>query len=249
MAALPHLQIADIWIDVSVREVHEIQAEVTRHPVEEGTDISDHVRLMPRTLQIEGIVTNHPIELPKSHVDGARIDKSGFTIEGEPTLGMMGFLPGAAQTATLVRTFSGKDLTSRRLYQVNGIAFTKPFDRVRAVDLALQTTIDNRKPVQIITGLRVYESVVLTDFSVVREAGAGGTVLKFGCQGEVIRVVKSGSAIVGKPETLARAKPKVNEGNQSTTPADEDLNQSLVSKMKDRVKAAGGIVPFVQGLL
>lgn len=232
---ITHLTIATAWIDVSVREVHGLTAEATHNPVEEGADVTDHVRLMPRTLQIEGLVTNHPIALPGSHMDGAKLDKRGFTISGEPSLGMMGFIPGAGQTASLVRTFTGNDLGKRRQYQVNGVAWTKEFDRVRAVDAALCAVVEARKPVQIVTGLRVYEAVVLTDYSVMREAGSSGPVLKFGCTGEVIRVVKSGTALVGKPDPVnARSKPKVNQGNQSTAANPPAVNDSIASKIKER---------------
>lgn len=238
MASKPvHCTIATVWIDVTVREVHQVPAEVTRAPVEEGTDISDHVRLLPRTLQIEGVVSNHPIEQPGSHMDGARDDKQGFTIEGEPSLGALGLIPGSGQTASLFRTFTGNDLGKRKRYQVNGIHWSKPFDRVRAVDAALLAVIEAKKPVQIVTGLRVYESVVLTDYSVMREPGASGTVLRFGCQGEVIRVVKSGTALVGKPDPVnVRAKPKVSQGNQTTaSTSNNEVNASVASKALDQL--------------
>lgn len=50
-----------IVVDASVREVHVVAGEVSDHPVEKGIDIVDHYRVLPRSLEIEAIVTNTPI--------------------------------------------------------------------------------------------------------------------------------------------------------------------------------------------
>lgn len=49
-----------IEFDASVAETHTNTAEVTQHPVEEGADISDHIRKMPDELAVNVIVSNHP---------------------------------------------------------------------------------------------------------------------------------------------------------------------------------------------
>jgi hypothetical protein len=103
---------------------------------------------------------------------------------------------------------------------VNALRFTKEFDRVNAVYDALQTAFVARRPVQIVTGLRVYTAVVLIDLSVMRDAKSAGT-LQFGATAEVIRMVKSGTSLAGAPEPeQVRAKPAVNEGNQNTAPVE-----------------------------
>lgn len=47
--------------DASVREQHSSELEVTDHPVEVGSDITDHVRLRPRTLDMQIVMSNFPI--------------------------------------------------------------------------------------------------------------------------------------------------------------------------------------------
>ncbi len=54
-------QIGIVQLDASIDEVHTDDAEITDHPVEEGSDISDHIRKLPPTIQINGIVTDTPI--------------------------------------------------------------------------------------------------------------------------------------------------------------------------------------------
>jgi hypothetical protein len=48
----------DAMISISPTSV----AQVTQHPVEEGSDISDHIILNPQTVVIEGVVTDTPLE-------------------------------------------------------------------------------------------------------------------------------------------------------------------------------------------
>lgn len=48
-------------VDVFVTEEHSHEAEVTQWPVEEGADITDHVRLLPDSVTLEGIVSDTPI--------------------------------------------------------------------------------------------------------------------------------------------------------------------------------------------
>ena len=48
-------------VDVAVTEEHAFDAEVTDHPVEKGADVTDHTRLKPPTVTIEGVVSDSPI--------------------------------------------------------------------------------------------------------------------------------------------------------------------------------------------
>lgn len=48
-------------LDVSREEVHELSAETTDHPVEEGSDVTDHIRERPFRLTVDGIVSAAPI--------------------------------------------------------------------------------------------------------------------------------------------------------------------------------------------
>ena len=54
--------IGKITLDASVSEVHSAKATATRHPVETGSEITDHVLVAPLTVKIDGVVTNYPLE-------------------------------------------------------------------------------------------------------------------------------------------------------------------------------------------
>lgn len=53
--------IGDVVLDVSLSESHSLEAETTDHPVEDGSDISDHYRKVPAPFQIDGIISNTPL--------------------------------------------------------------------------------------------------------------------------------------------------------------------------------------------
>lgn len=112
-----NLTIGSIWIDVSLSETHTLSARVSEHPVEDGPNVVDHVRPELRTVQIEGLVTQHPTEPPLSHAGGAvaindaglidvvtapgrRLPPMSVEIQGEPT--DLGFIPGGGQATALV---------------------------------------------------------------------------------------------------------------------------------------------------
>src|SRR3954469_142418 len=117
-----NLTIGSIWIDVSISEKHTVGAEVSSHPVESGEDIVDNIRALPRQGAIEGLVTNHPTELPLSHAGGAqaledagvidvttvpgrRLSPMSMEIEGEPD--SLGFIPGAGQAGAIAGVIGG----------------------------------------------------------------------------------------------------------------------------------------------
>jgi hypothetical protein len=47
-------------IDAAISEDHTLEAAITEHPVEKGANVTDHVRVLPRTLTMEGLVSDTP---------------------------------------------------------------------------------------------------------------------------------------------------------------------------------------------
>jgi len=56
-----HLTVGVVQFDASVSETHTRECEICDHPVEEGATISDHIWRTPERLEVNGIVTNHPL--------------------------------------------------------------------------------------------------------------------------------------------------------------------------------------------
>jgi len=53
--------IGEVTVDASISEGHYVSADVSDHPVERGSDITDHVRKRNPSLSIEAIITNTPL--------------------------------------------------------------------------------------------------------------------------------------------------------------------------------------------
>lgn len=56
----PNAAIGALELDASVTEGHEGEVEVTEHPVEVGANVSDHARIKPDTLTLEGVISATP---------------------------------------------------------------------------------------------------------------------------------------------------------------------------------------------
>lgn len=57
-----------VLLDATLRETSTRSKTVTSYPVEEGADISDHVKDEPHELRIDGIITNTPASLEETLV-------------------------------------------------------------------------------------------------------------------------------------------------------------------------------------
>jgi len=73
--AIEPAKIGFVTLDASVRELHQASATVTRHPIEaeqgSQSDVSDHVKVDPLSIQIQGVVTNHPAEWLSAFFDSS----------------------------------------------------------------------------------------------------------------------------------------------------------------------------------
>lgn len=49
--------IGDVVLDATLRVKHQIVAQVSTSPLEDGVDITDHVRILPQNMEIVGIIT------------------------------------------------------------------------------------------------------------------------------------------------------------------------------------------------
>jgi hypothetical protein len=81
------LRTGSMELDCSVDEVHTDEAEITEHPIEEGSTISDHIRKLPIMLEITGLITNTPIVylaslFAKSPVQGSLIPSQDRVSDG-----------------------------------------------------------------------------------------------------------------------------------------------------------------------
>ncbi len=62
------VQLDSITVDAVLSETHTLESETTDNPVEQGIDVTDHIRPRPRTLRMEGLISEVPV--PGPSIDG-----------------------------------------------------------------------------------------------------------------------------------------------------------------------------------
>jgi hypothetical protein len=115
-------KIGAITLDVLLTENPTHSAEVTDHQVEEGANVSDHVRQKPDTLQLEGILSNTPVtgsQMTRVIESGGLVFDSNIFADEESPRGSAGYAE-AAYKALLELKEAGTVITvttSRKTYE------------------------------------------------------------------------------------------------------------------------------------
>lgn len=97
LAIKTRTKIDTIELDCTVSEAHNGEVEVTEHPVEEGANISDHARVKPPTLTLEGMVSNTPLNQGQHRRKVT--SKEGFVFETTATTDQITGQPGIMESA------------------------------------------------------------------------------------------------------------------------------------------------------
>lgn len=153
-------QVVPLIIDVTEKEGFTAPAVPTEHPVEDGSDVTDHVVLKPKTITLSGLITETPFEGLEGliHAAGATAASAVGSSLGS-FAGSVGGVAGAIGGASLAGTIFGS--TDRVLSAV-----VTEFVKLR----------DAKSPVDIQTGLQLYKSFILSNFSASRDKTTGRAV-------------------------------------------------------------------------
>lgn len=180
---LPSGAAQQLMLDASVQEQHTAMAQVTEHQVEQGVSITDHVRPMPKRISIEGIITNTPIVVPTTYMQGvtAQTTKSQQTVnQSSPTS------PPATQVQFTTLQFQGQ------------------IDRVKAVYADLVTACLNGYLFSVTTSLASYTNMVAVSLAVPRNVDTGN-VLQFTIDMQEIRIVQTSTTTIAVPQSVTSA--------------------------------------------
>lgn len=78
------VQLDSITVDATLSESHSLESETTDSPVEQGIDITDHIRPKPRTYRMEGLISEVPV--PNASIDGygpsSQLGTNGISFQG-----------------------------------------------------------------------------------------------------------------------------------------------------------------------
>lgn len=138
-----------IEIDCTVRENHSRQSPASDYPIENGTSISDNVLIRPIELELNGIISDTPIDL-------SAIAGSALTTAVSALSGPVGVIGGAGGVALF------KALKSSGKPSVNA------YDQLRRLQEA-------RAPFEVVTTLvpQSYQNMWIKSLTVPRDASTG----------------------------------------------------------------------------
>lgn len=126
-------------IDAVVVESYDIGADVTEHPVEEGSDITDHSRPKLNVVSLECAITNQPITSPREHLGTTE------AVELE--------LPAVTRITWGAQGMAGRRSSTEESAQSQGVRvlrFEDDFDRCREVFEQLEELRTNGTPIDVI---------------------------------------------------------------------------------------------------
>ena len=198
-----------ITFDAIESELHEGVSEVTDHPVEVGVNISDHIRPLPERVSLTAFVSNTPI------------DRNPFTQRGEIASHVLD-LPQKPQTLASILKDPLQTLSSalfgNQPQAVSVLTFFEEFNAIVETHEVLLELKDNGVVLQVVTGLRTYDDMVLTRVSAPRAAGRDA--VSFGLDIRNIRIVESGqvAAPPGPLDSVPGGKPLQQKGGQGAKP-------------------------------
>lgn len=216
------LKIADvIVVDATTREVPTYEADLSKNPVEDGPDVTDHIRIRPVRLEIEGVISETPLTLASS--------VQGLVASG---------LGGIAGRAT------GSSLVGAAATVVGGAIGAKLFGESKNPALeAYKKLLDlfsKREPFTVTSKLESYANMVITKLTFPRDPRTGKALI-FNATFEQIQVVVAKTARVKalRSDVKHTGGGKDSLGNQSSNPADANT-QSNATILRSGWQLAGG---------
>ncbi len=183
-------------VDVTTTETTNREAEVTNNPVEEGPDVNDNVRLKPVSIQIDGFVSEAPLNLSAS-VQGLAAAAGGAV--GNLAGGFGGAIGQVAGGLAAKLGLNAQD----------------PSQVARE---SLERIMEQKLLVTVVTKRRAYQDMVLVSLTFPRDLG-NGQGLRFQARFQQINIVSAQVVQLAKLAKTAShsAAVKSKLGNQATT--------------------------------
>lgn len=237
-----------IWFDATMSENHPAENEVTEHPVEDGPDITDHIRAQTDMFSMRCFVSNAPIRTAAQVL--STLPRKADVVYGAQDGGMAPqvltyknppILPNLSNALGLIvdALSSGQGPPGTSSQTINTLQFAGPFDNVREVYEALLFLRDNGTLVEVVTSVRSYENMVIRRFNCERGAQFG-TGAEFTIEFRRMNIVST--ATVPAPIEVA-ATPKKDKGVQTPKPVLDAKRKTLAFKGLDFLGVLGAAKP------
>lgn len=229
----------ELHFDAVVTEQAEHTIAVTDKAVEEGADITDHVRAQPNRVTLEVVVSNTPIRdvnnLYGEETVGVEIntkaERAKATGYSDSPKGPFPVTPGAlfAAVGNAVSSLFGDEGPTIATVKKFSAA---PFDAVRDTLNTLQDWQDKGILGEVITPHRTYENMIVEHVSTNRDATTG-TSARITIELRSIRIVSTASAALATPVEIRANKTKAKGRKPGVTVVDVP-KKSLLSGILGR---------------
>lgn len=208
--------VGGLLFDAATEETLTLENDVTEHPVEQGADISDHIREKPDTLTISGVVGDCVIALLPNAVQLVK-----NLVNGDD------WFAGASNP--FGSSISGADLSAAR--QAMSAARRLPSSgrsRLMQAIATLYAARASKMKVAVVTGLRYYDNFYITSINVSRaNDNLGGGMLRITINLKTVIQVQTQTGTLEYPptpndvKTASKASTTKNKGagNQKAVPA------------------------------
>lgn len=238
--------LAVIEFDAVTAETHVAQADITEHPVEVGANISDHSRPKLRTVQLEGVITNTPLNettvqdmYPIGAILGSNLP---FTLTGTtsrrvtPASVVGGWVspfrfPGTPRPAGTPAGITATYVPSP--WAVSGAAFQSldRTDRVKACFEALVELCLTGRLIRYVSDLQEYDSMMVASVTAPRRAE---DAIRFQLELKEVRFANTRTvSITKKKPREKRATEPVSEGAKASY--DDAIKENGLESVAQRV--------------
>lgn len=216
-------KIGPIQITCSVEERHRKTASVTDFPIENGSNVSDHIRVNQDILHLHGIISDAATSVVQA---GAQ------------------FSVAADNVATYV---AGKVAPSVKIPQ-GGIGITLP-DTPQEAYTKLEELFTGGAVFKVITGLKVYENMAFTSLEVKRDKSTG-KVIDFDATMQALQFVSSVRVPIAAKQTAPKTVASTRAQTTPSTVASPTPTQApaaVQTGARALARAILGYIPGVQG--
>lgn len=195
-------------LDAAMSVGHEYTANITKNPIEDGSDVTDHIRLQNVQLNINGFVAEKPLTLIDAGLNtGLGVLASGLGAN----FGQFGQLITSAGAGTLAGLLQNRD-TDDNLYPIKAYKF-------------LVEIWKNRIPFGVRTNLSFFDNMVISRLSFPRNAELGKS-LEFNATLEQITVVQTQTTFI--PESVTSNPSAASKQKLGKQPVQEVENDTIL---------------------
>ena len=181
--------IGELELDATIQETHEYQNDVTEYPVEDGSTLSDNIRLAPERVTISGFVTNTPVSVIQEN-KAEVVEKFDGTVE--------------------VKNLKRDEVNNNVEFALDVL--------LRIAGRKIDGADSEPELVTIVTGLRVYTDMAMTTLNIPRDATTG-QALKFDASFVKIKKVNTETIELPNADDPDRAGGTVDTGQNTAPKA------------------------------